>query len=84
MRDYKVLLQTVFEDSARLLKHDANIYVRTDARSFTFETTKDVLREIFPKKKMRIYKRPFSGPTQTALFGDKSKKPGEMDIILSN
>ncbi len=82
--DYKVLLQTVFENSAKLLKKNANIYVRTDARPFTFQTTKEILKDIFPKKKMKILKRPFSGPTQTALFGDKSPKPGEMDIILSN
>lgn len=84
MDDYKVLLQIVFENSAHLLKKNANVYVRTDARPFTFETTREILKNIFPRKKMRIYKRPFSGPTQTALFGDKSEKPGEMDIILTN
>ena len=61
----------------------ATIYVRTDAREFTKNTTIEVLRKCFPDKQEQIIARPFESETQTELFGDKTGKPGEMDIILS-
>jgi hypothetical protein len=62
---------------------DAIIYVRTDAREFTLQTTLEVLQEAFPNKKIDIQLRPLAKKTQTALFGDSSAKPGEVDIILT-
>ncbi|MGH9799468.1 MAG: site-specific DNA-methyltransferase, partial [Blastocatellia bacterium] len=81
-KDYRDLLHDVFEGSARILRRNAMIYVRTDAREFTYETTREVLKEIFPRKTMRIVRSPFLGKTQTALYGDDESKPGEIDIIL--
>jgi tRNA G46 methylase TrmB len=75
-------LEKVFQGCAKTLKSNALVYVRTDARSFTKETTVQVLQEVFPKKDLEIVDRPISKETQTALYGDKSKKPGEVDIIL--
>jgi len=79
---YHDLLKTVFLGCSKVLKKNAIVYVRTDARSFTKETTFQILKDIFPKKRMEIIPRPLSKDTQTALYGDKSKKPGEIDIIL--
>jgi 16S rRNA G966 N2-methylase RsmD len=79
---YRQLLESVFQQSARLMSPRAAIYVRTDAREFTFNTTYEVLIEAFPKKEITILEQPISKPSQTSLFGDKSKKPGEKDIIL--
>ncbi|MBV9471081.1 MAG: hypothetical protein JOZ57_17730, partial [Abitibacteriaceae bacterium] len=79
---YHQLLQNVFSQSASLLHEDATIYVRTDARSFTRETTQTVLHDLFPHKQMLVKEQPYSKTTQTSLFGDKSDKPGEIDIIL--
>jgi hypothetical protein len=59
------------------------IYVRTDAREFTLTTTREVLSQCFPSHKEQLIPRPVNGKTQTALFGDKSEKPGEMDILLT-
>lgn len=81
---YKELLQQVFTASARLLRQDAAVYVRTDARPFTADTTIAILREVFPKKELSVIERPFLRATQTALYGDKSGKPGEIDIILKS
>jgi hypothetical protein len=61
---------------------DATVYVRTDAREYTFDTTRDVLRKCFPKKDEKLEEQPVSGETQTALYGDKTDKPGEFDIIM--
>ena len=80
---YTKLLFTVFSKSKKFLTEDAVIYIRTDARDFSKETTIEVLKEIFGNsKKMTIIERPFTKRTQTALHGDNSQKPGECDIIL--
>lgn len=81
-QDYIVLLDNVFEASSKLLKRNSIVYVRTDAREFTFTTTKEILLKHFPNHKQFIIQRPFINKTQTELFGDKSKKPGEIDIIM--
>jgi hypothetical protein len=80
--EYQKLIESVFERSARLMADDAVIYVRTDARTFTRKVTLDALRKAFPRKRVTVRRRPFNHSTQTALFGDASKKPGEVDIIL--
>lgn len=79
---YYDLLKSVFGASKRFMCDKAVIYVRTDARQFTFDTTLKVLTEIFPKKSVNITDQPFLKQTQTALYGDKSLKPGEIDIVL--
>lgn len=80
--DYQVLLQTAFQRAALLMKKDAVIYVRTDARKFTLESTVAALTSAFPEKAMTVESRPLARASQTALFGDKSSKPGEVDVIL--
>lgn len=82
MTAYQTLLNDVFESCSNIMSKDAIIYVRTDARKFTLETTKDILSRIFSNKSMKIVDQPFSKETQTALYGDKTIKPGEVDIIM--
>jgi hypothetical protein len=79
---YQNLLERVFTRSARVMTDDATVYVRTDAREYTFDTTRDVLRKCFPKKDEKLEEQPVSGETQTALYGDRTDKPGEFDIIM--
>lgn len=79
---YRELLLSVFRGCVDVLTEDAVLYVRTDARPFTFETTLSVLQQIFPEKAIEAIRRPFLKKTQTALFGDASEKPGEIDLIL--
>ena len=81
--NYIELLETVFTDCASAMTKNAIVYVRTDARKFTKETTIEVLRQVFPEKKMEVIAKPFKKETQTALYGDKSQKPGEVDISLT-
>lgn len=80
--NYRNLLQTVFQGCAEVMTSTATIYVRTSVRPFTRTTTEEVLYEVFPKKNIKILNKPFPKKTQTALFGDKLKKPGEIDIIM--
>lgn len=79
---YRELLEQVFCKAARLLSADSTIYVRTGMRKTTYDTTKEVLQKVFPNKKLIRRVRPFRRPTQTRLFGDKSPKKGEVDLIL--
>jgi hypothetical protein len=80
--DYVELLTTVFGDIACIMADKAVVYVRTDARDFTRKTTVRVLQEKFPGWDMETVPVPVKGQTQTCLFGDKTEKPGEMDVIL--
>lgn len=79
---YEALMRTVFTDSALVLQRNATVFVRTDARTFTRQTTIALLREIFPRKTMVVHERPLAKQSQTALFGDFSPKPGEIDIVM--
>jgi hypothetical protein len=80
---YRQLLASVFGQASEVMSQYGYVYVRTDAREQTFEITHDVLREYFPHWSERVIKRPFGRQTQTALYGDKSLKPGERDIVLT-
>jgi hypothetical protein len=80
---YRELLLSVFSISAELMANRATVYVRTDAREFTRDTTLEVLHNCFPSWNEQIIDRPFPEETQTALYGDKSRKPGEIDIVLT-
>jgi hypothetical protein len=80
---YQRLLFGVFERSAALMRRDACIYVRTDAREATLSATFDALRYAFPRRRIRLANRPFSRDTQTVLFGDKGRKPGEVDLVIA-
>lgn len=80
--DYRHLLTAVFSNCANLMADHSTIYVRTDAREFTQNVTVEILKECFPKHDITIKAKPFKKKTQTELFGDKTKKPGEIDIIM--
>lgn len=83
--NYFELLDNVFSNSALMMAEESTIYVRTDKRKYTFETTLDILTKHFPKHSVNILNKPLkkNTKTQTKLFGDKSMKPGEVDIILT-
>lgn len=79
---YLDLLDKAFVSSRRIMAEDATIFVRTDKRSITLDATRKALKSAFPECSEEICDSPFPEETQTALFGDRSKKPGEVDILL--
>lgn len=79
---YEALLRSVFEKCASLMDEGGHVYVRTDARKRTNSITRNVLQDVFPDWTMRTAVKPLSGISQTALFGDRSSKPGDVDLIL--
>lgn len=80
--EYKHLLETTFREVSYLTGKESVIYVRTDSRKFTLDTTCSILKQAFPDKKMTIIEQPVNGTTQTHLFGNHSTKIGEVDLIL--
>lgn len=80
---YYNLLDKVFYSSSLLMKDDSTIYVRTDVREFTFNTTLSILKKHFPGHRLDIYERPLGDTqSQTSVFKNKAKASGEMDIVL--
>ena len=84
-QEYYELLDNVFGLCSKMMAKKSTIYVRTDKREFTFKSTLEILRKHFPKHNVQIVEKPLTelSKTQTKLFGDKSMKPGEVDIILT-
>ncbi len=83
--NYFELLDNVFKNSALMMAEESTIYVRTDKRKYTFDTTLEILTNHFPEHDVSILNKPLKKhtKTQTKLFGDKSMKPGEVDILLN-
>lgn len=82
-QDYYNLLDSVFGNCAALMAPHATVFVRTDKRDFTLKSTLEILEKHFLDYTFHIEDKPFLKQTQTELYGDKSKKPGEVDIILT-
>lgn len=79
---YRKLLSKVFTRARKVVDSSAIIYVRTSKDSFTKQATREAMRRAFPNKRLLERCRPFRKPTQTHLFGDKTPKRGEVDLIL--
>lgn len=82
--DYLNLLDNVFGYCSVMMDEKSTIYVRTDKREFTFNSTLEILKKHFPLHKVKVIEKPLNEDTrtQTKLYGDSSLKPGEVDIIL--
>jgi DNA modification methylase len=80
---YTELLEIVFCNAAQIMDDSGTVYVRTDIRDFTKTTTLNTLRKYFPHWKETIIDAPVTGKTQTTIWGNKSNRTGEVDIILT-
>jgi hypothetical protein len=81
--EYRALLESTFESAARMMHRKGCIYVRTDRRKLTYDATREALTKAFPRHRILRRRRALEQPTQTCLFGDLSKKAGEVDLILT-
>lgn len=82
--DYYKLLDSVFEKCSHIMAPKSTIYVRTDSREYTLETTLEILNKYFPDFKQSKINKPIGEEkrTQTDLYGNHSNAKGEVDIIL--
>ncbi len=82
---YRLLLQKVFSKAKKTLATDAVVYVRTDKRESTFNSTRDILSEIFPEKNIRKKYQPLSTelrPKSYSRGGAPKEENCEVDLIL--
>lgn len=79
---YEKMLFEVFAKAKKIMSDDACLVVRTDRRRYTLETTAYTLQKLWPQHRLFGRQDIADGPTQTALFGDKSSKPGEVDLLV--
>ncbi len=78
---YKIMLNDVVR-AARDRAHSGTVwYLRVDARERTLAVVRRVTAALLPAH--RRYERPSPSPprTQTALYGDHSVKPGDVDLV---
>ena len=81
--EYAELLDNVFSKCSKMMKKKSTVYIRTDARNFTLETTEKILDKYFYDFKKEICHEPVNKRTQTEVIGNRSLKKGEVDIILT-
>ena len=56
--------------------------VRADARERTREVVVRVLQKLLPEHELDERPAPYRNATQTALYGDRTEKPGEVDLYF--
>jgi hypothetical protein len=81
-KHYVDMLCHVFAQSKSLLKRNAVVFVRTDARQFTREATIEALESAFPRKKLRSERFSLPDFSQTALFDSELESKGEIDFVV--
>ena len=79
---YLKLLKNVFLHCSEIMDTNSTVFVRTDARKFTYEATLKILRECFPHHNSFKEIKSVKKRTQTDLFNKNNFKYGEVDIIL--
>ena len=77
---YEETLSACFGKTLKRTAANAVWCVRADARQRTREVVIRVLNRLLPDHKLRECPAPFRMATQTALYGDKTQKPGEVDL----
>ena len=77
---YEKTLSACFGATLKRTSDDAVWCVRSDARPRTREVVVRVLNQLLPDHQLLENPAPYRTATQTALYGDKTTKPGEMDL----
>ena len=79
---YETMIRQVFTATAANTHPDAAWLIRCDARSRTLDVVHPILAEVVEGRTITMNPAPFLRPTQTSLYGDQTKKPGEMDLLV--
>ena len=78
---YETTLSSCFRATLKRTAPNAVWCVRADARERTRQVVVRVLTRLLPDHSLHEFPAPFRSATQTALYGDKSQKPGEVDLV---
>ena len=77
---YEETLSACFEATLKRTSANAVWCVRADARQRTRRVVVRVLDKLLPDHQLHECPAPYPTATQTALYGDKTQKPGEVDL----
>jgi len=77
---YEATLAACFRATMKRTLANAVWCVRTDARKRTRDIVVRVIDRLLPDHELQERPAPYKTPTQTALYGDKTQKPGEVDL----
>ena len=81
-KDYENLLDVVFGECAKMLSKKGIVYIRTDHRKYTLETTKSALLKHFPNHTMAEVNDFSTKKSQTEFLNNTTLKVREVDLIL--
>ena len=79
---YQQMMFDVISSASKLLKSHNAVWIRTDTRLFARNTTQNVLRTVWPKRKLYISCDNHEIRTQTSHFGYISAKSREVDFLM--
>ena len=82
LKAYHRMVKSVFEATAERADSECVWLIRSDARDRTLSVIREALAGIALGRCVYSRAAPFSKSTQTALYGDSSRKPGEIDLLL--
>ena len=80
---YEEVLRGCLRATRKRTASNAVWCVRADARKRTHDVVVRVLTELLPGHELRECLAPYTKATQTALYGDKAQKPGEVDLYFT-
>ena len=78
---YEAMLDGALRAARGRAKEKAVWFLRVDARERTLGAVRRVMEELLPGHRRYEQASPWPGRTQTALYGDPGRKPGEIDLV---
>ena len=78
---YEAMLGGALRATLDHAREDAVWYLRVDARERTLGAVRRAMADLLPEHRRYEQASPWSGKTQTALYGDSRRKPGEIDLV---
>lgn len=82
LEKYATMVRSVFDATKKVCDSGCTWLVRSDARPRTRQVLEGLLLEIADGRGVYKSLAPFRTATQTALYGDASTKPGEVDLLI--
>ena len=79
---YEAMIRSVFAATLRTAAEEAVWLIRCDARLRTRRVVEAALLDIAAGRPLCTKLAPYRTSTQTALYGDGTAKPGEVDLLL--
>ncbi len=79
--NYRNMLSDCFRSTQERSYEQTVWYIRSDARLQTKEIITETLDGLLPDHRSYENPAPYQSATQTALYGDRNTKPGEIDLL---